>query len=118
MNLVNLLYLLLISPKSIYNSKTNKINKKNGYDWRNYIVINNVTLPINETTNIISKIKILYHKNNLLKRLESNISIYDKVKLAEDHFEINKVSYYNLTAGGLCKNWLFDVCLFDNWLFD
>ncbi len=107
MNLIKLLLLLFITPKNLFNKKTKSINKNNGYDWRDYVIINNMTLPTNETINIetINKLKILLKKKNLLKTLESNISIYDKVKLVDN---TNKVTSYNLFAGGLFDKWLFD----------
>jgi cupin superfamily acireductone dioxygenase involved in methionine salvage len=108
MNLIKLLLLLLITPKNLFNKKTKSINKNNGYDWRDYVIINNMTLPTNETINIdtINKIKILIKKKNILKTLEAtHISIYDKVKLIKNN---NEVTSYNVSAGGLFDKWLFD----------
>ncbi len=58
----------------------------------------------------MQKIKLHFYKFSLLKQLQSNISIYDKLTIINDHELSQK---YNLTpsiiSGGLLDDWEFEL---------
>ncbi len=84
---------------SLFALFTNKgIYKNGGYDQRFG----------NETVDIY-KMKSTIHKYNLLKKLESNISINDKTKLANEYLEESTIKGYDIFAGGLMNDWNFGV---------
>jgi hypothetical protein len=81
---------------------TNKgIYKHNGYDQR-----------FDNETGDISKIKTSFHKYNLLKKLESNISVIEKIIMAKEYLEEDTIKSYDIFAGGLMNDWNFGV-IFD-----
>lgn len=58
----------------------------------------------------MEKINLHFHRFFVLKQLESNISIYDKLNIV-DHYDLN--TKYNLNpnifSGGLLEDWEFEL---------
>ena len=52
------------------------------------------------------RIYTIFYKNTLLQKLLSNISIFEKEKLVEEH-NILSNTVTNITAGGLLDDWEF-----------
>ena len=79
-------YFFVFSNKSLY--------KYSGYDQR----FGNETIQTD-------KIKILFQKKELLNKLKSTkISVIEKVNLAEEFLEINKIKGFDINAGGLLND--------------
>ena len=53
--------------------------------------------------------KFNYRKKNILDKLQSNISIINKVTIAESFLNENVTYDYNMHAGGLFKDWDFEM---------
>lgn len=94
LNFINMISILFVfSNKGLY--------KNNGYDYRFG----------NETCDY-AKLNSNFNKYKLLKKLESNISIIEKTKLAQEYLEEDNIKTFDIFAGGLMNEWNFGV-IFD-----
>ena len=55
------------------------------------------------------KINTCFEKQKILKKLESNISIHDKINIIKDNYIFNNTLGTNITAGGLLNDFNFDI---------
>lgn len=101
-----MLSLLLIQHNRILKDSDKAIKSiYDGYDCR--FINSSVTLANDEQSMV--KIRENYEKKKILNKLQSDISIINKVTIAENFLNENSTYGYNINAGGLCKDWDFEL---------
>ena len=101
-----MLSLLLIHHNRILKDSDKAIKSiYDGYDYR--FINSSVTLANDEQSMV--KIRENYEKKKILNKLQSDISIINKVTIAENFLNENSTYGYNINAGGLCKDWDFEL---------
>jgi hypothetical protein len=96
--------LLIDSDKSI----------KGKYDGNCRLInLNDTAIDIKNTNiddeKLLIKIRENYRKKNILDKLQSDLSIINKVTIAENFLNENSTYGYNINAGGLFKDWDFEL---------
>ena len=81
------------------------INELDGCDHR--FINSSITLVNDEQ--LMVKIRENYGKKKILDKLQSDISIINKVTISENFLNENVTYGYNIHAGGLFKDWDFEV---------
>ena len=101
-----LLNILFVSySKLIKDSIKLDINEFDGCDHR---FINLSVSCVNDEQSMI-RIRENYRKKNILDKLQSDISIINKVTIAENLLNENVTYGCNIHAGGLFKDWEFEI---------
>jgi hypothetical protein len=78
-----------------------------GYDCR-FINLNDTNINIDDEQ-LMVKIRENYERKKILDKLQSNISIINKVTIAENFLNENVTYGCNINAGGLFKDWDFEM---------
>ena len=101
-----LLNILFVSySKLIKDSIKLDINELDGYNHR--FINSSITLVNDEQ--LMVKIRENYGKRKILDKLQSDISIINKVTISENFLNENVTYGYNIHAGGLFKDWDFEL---------
>jgi hypothetical protein len=103
-----LLSLLLIHHNRILKDSDKAIKSiYDGYDCR-FINLNDTNINIDDEK-LLVKIRENFEKKKLLDKLQSDISIINKVTIGENFLNENSTYGYNINAGGLFKDWDFEL---------
>jgi hypothetical protein len=103
-----LLSLLLIHHNRILKDSDKAIKSiYDGYDCR-FINLNDTNINIDDEK-LLVKIRENFEKKKLLDKLQSDISIINKVTIAENFLNENVTYGYNINAGGIFKDWDFEL---------
>ena len=103
-----LLSLLLIHHNRILKDSDKAIKSiYDGYDCR-FIDLNDTAINIDDEK-LLVKIRENFEKKKLLDKLQCDISIINKVTIAENFLNEIVTYGYNIHAGGLFKDWDFEV---------
>ena len=103
-----LLSLLLIHHNRILKDSDKAIKSiYDGYDCR-FINLNDTNINIDDEK-LLVKIRENFEKKKLIDKLQSDISIINKVTIAENFLNENVTYGYNINAGGIFKDWDFEL---------
>lgn len=106
MMIFKMLSLLFIPYSKLIKDSINlDINEFDGCDHR---FINSSVACVNDEQLMI-KIRENYERKKILNKLQSDISIINKVTIAENFLNENVTYGCNINAGGLFKDWDFEL---------
>jgi len=110
MMIFKLLSLLFIHHNRILKDSDKAIKSiYDGYDGR-FINLNDTNINNNiDDEKLLIKNRENFEKKKILDKLQSDISIINKVTIAENFLKENITYGYNINAGGLFKDWDFEV---------